>query len=44
MAEKSIGIVKEVDNLGRIVIPKELRQLYKLTSQVELVTTEAGVL
>ena len=44
MAEKGVGITKEIDNLGRIVIPKELRQLYSLTRQVELVTTESGVL
>ena len=42
MAE--IGIIKEIDRLGRIVIPKEFRQRYALTDQVELVATEDGIL
>ncbi|MBQ7901749.1 MAG: AbrB/MazE/SpoVT family DNA-binding domain-containing protein [Clostridia bacterium] len=29
---KSIGIVREVDKLGRIVIPKELRRTMKMDS------------
>ena len=35
-----IGIIKEVDNLGRLCIPKEMRQLFKLEKEVELVVTE----
>ncbi len=27
---KSIGIVREIDQLGRIVIPKELRKVYDI--------------
>ena len=27
---KSTGIVRKVDQLGRIVLPKELRRMYKL--------------
>ena len=27
---KSIGIVREIDQLGRIVIPKELRRVYDI--------------
>ena len=27
---KSTGIVRKVDQLGRVVLPKELRQTYKL--------------
>ncbi len=39
-----IGIIKEFDNLGRIVIPKEMRQLFEFEKEVELVITESGVL
>ena len=40
---KPIGIIKEVDRLGRIVIPKELRERYGLTENVEIVATELGI-
>ena len=43
MKEK-IGILKEVDMLGRIVIPKEYRNRFGLGEQVELIPTEDGVL
>ena len=33
---KSIGIVREVDSLGRIVIPKELRRTMKMDSGDEV--------
>ena len=39
-----VGIIKEVDKLGRIVIPKEFRERFGLTEQVELVATEKGIL
>ena len=39
-----IGIIKDIDNLGRIVIPKEMRELFQLKEEVELVVTEQGVL
>jgi len=39
-----IGFLKEIDSLGRIVIPKELRQRYKLTDKVEVIPTKHGVL
>ena len=39
-----IGIVKEFDKLGRIVIPKELRERYGLTGSVEIVATKEGIL
>lgn len=39
-----IGIIKEIDKLGRIVIPKELRERFHLTESVEIIATEKGVL
>ena len=34
---KIVGIIKEVDKLGRIVIPKELRERYGLLENVEII-------
>ena len=34
-----IGVIKEIDNLGRLVIPKEMRETFKLDKSVELVVT-----
>lgn len=42
--EKRIGVQKEIDRLGRLVIPKEMRDTLKLGEIVELVMTEEGVL
>ncbi|MBR6726692.1 MAG: hypothetical protein IKM08_00730 [Clostridia bacterium] len=42
--DKLLGIVKEIDNLGRIVIPKEFRDRLMLEKQVELVLTKDGML
>ena len=39
-----IGIIKEFDKLGRIVIPKEIRERYGLYGKVEIVTTKDGIL
>ena len=39
-----IGILKGFDKLGRIVIPKELRDRYGLNGVIEIVATEEGVL
>ena len=39
-----IGIIRDIDNLGRIVIPKEWRTLYKLDGDVEVVPTTDGIL
>ena len=39
-----IGVLKDIDNLGRLVIPKEMRETFKLDKSVELVVTEEGVL
>jgi len=42
--KEKIGVTKEFDKLGRIVIPKELRDRYGLRSSVEIVATKDGVL
>ena len=41
---KQLGIIKSFDKLGRIVIPKELRERYMLKTDVEVVATKYGVL
>ena len=39
-----IGFIKELDKLGRIVIPKELRDRFGLSDNVEVIATEEGIL
>ena len=39
-----IGVLKEIDRLGRIVIPKEFRERYLLDNKVEIVATREGIL
>ena len=39
-----IGVFKEIDQLGRIVIPKEFRERYFLDNKVEIVATREGIL
>ncbi len=39
-----LGIIKEFDKLGRIVIPKEMRNALKLNKQVEIIITNEGIL
>lgn len=39
-----IGIVKEFDKLGRLVIPKDLRERYGFVERVEIVATAEGIL
>ena len=41
---ESIGVIRGMDSLGRVVIPRELRDLYKLEGQVEVVSTAEGIL
>ncbi|MBR2340150.1 MAG: hypothetical protein IKA74_04890 [Clostridia bacterium] len=41
---KDIGVKKSIDNLGRICIPKEMRELLKLEEKVEVVLTTDGIL
>ena len=38
------GMKKRVDDLGRICIPKPMRELYGLNGEVELVVTDEGIL
>ena len=40
----NIGIIKEVDRMGRLVIPKEFRERYGISRKVEIVATEKGLL
>ena len=42
--KEAIGVIKEIDNLGRIVIPKEMRDRLFFEKRVEVVLTEDGVL
>ena len=39
-----VGIIKGFDKLGRIVIPKELRERFALNETVEIIATPEGVL
>ena len=39
-----IGIIKEIDSLGRLQIPKEIRNRLGFTDTVELVVTKEGLL
>lgn len=39
-----MGVIKEFDNLGRLVIPKEMRTLFSFSREVEVVITNEGVL
>ena len=39
-----IGVIKEIDTLGRLQIPKEIRSLLKLDGIVELIITNEGLL
>lgn len=39
-----IRVIKEIDSLGRIVIPKEYRERLMLDKKVEVVLMENGVL
>lgn len=41
---ESMGVVKEIDALGRLQIPKEIRTLLELEKKVELIVTTEGLL
>lgn len=40
---ENVGVIKEIDRLGRIVIPKEFRERLNLEKEVEVVLTEDGI-
>ena len=42
----TIGIIRRIDQLGRVTIPKEIREIYKLAcdEQIEIIGTEGGIL
>ena len=42
--ENPVGIIKEIDSLGRIVIPKDYRDRLSLEKRVEIVLTADGIL
>ena len=44
MIVSKAGIKKEIDKLGRICIPKEMRLLFNLDGEVELEITKEGIL
>ena len=39
-----VGIKREIDATGRLCVPKEMRELFNLEGEVELVATPEGVL
>ena len=39
-----VGIRKEIDKLGRIGIPKDIRKLFNFENEVELQITKEGIL
>ena len=39
-----IGVIKQIDNLGRIQIPMEIRKRIGLLCEVELIITKEGLL
>jgi len=42
----NIGIVRKVDSLGRVTLPKEMRRMFRLENNehVEILATEHGIL
>ncbi len=42
--DTQIGIIKEIDQLGRLVIPKEMRKRFHLDKEVEFLLTTEGIL
>ena len=40
---KATGIVRRIDNLGRVVIPKEIRHTIRIREGGALLTTLTGV-
>ena len=42
--KETVGVIKEIDKLGRIVVPKEMRERLSLEKNVEVILTKEGVL
>lgn len=42
----NIGIVRKMDSLGRITLPKELRRVFQINKddQIEILATDEGIL
>ena len=41
---EKVGVRKDIDRMGRICIPKEMRMLFNLDKDVEILATKEGVL
>ena len=41
---EKIGIIREIDNLGRLCIPKEMRKMFNMDNKVEIVAVPEGIL
>ena len=41
---ENVGVKKEIDKLGRICVPREMRKLFNLENEVELQITTEGIL
>ena len=43
---ETIGITRNMDNLGRVTIPKEYREFFRMAERqrVEILATEEGIL
>lgn len=41
-----IGIVRKIDSLGRVTLPKELRRVFRLNQneEIEILATDEGIL
>ncbi len=42
--ETMVGIIKEINNVGGIVIPKDIRERFGLTESVEIILISSGIL
>ena len=42
--KETVGVIKEIDKLGRIVIPKEMRDRLGFGTKVEVVLMKEGIL
>ena len=40
----NIGIIKKLDSLMRVVIPKDFRKRYGITVAIEIIATSEGIL